>query len=54
MKSWMRFALCLFLSSAALFSQSYKGQGRMTGVVTDQAGKPLEGVKVKLFSLKGK
>jgi tetratricopeptide (TPR) repeat protein len=53
MKSWMRFALCLFLSSAALFSQSYKGQGRMTGVVTDQAGKPLEGVKVKLFSLKG-
>lgn len=33
-------------------SQGYKGQGRAAGLVTDEAGKPLEGVKVKLFSVK--
>lgn len=39
--------------SVPLCAQGYKGQGRITGVVTDQDGKPLPGVKVKLFSLKG-
>ena len=34
-------------------TQSYRGQGRMTGLVLDQDGKPLEGVKVSLFSVKG-
>lgn len=42
--------LLIILSSALLFSQSYRGQGRLIGVVYDQDGKPLEGVKVKLFS----
>lgn len=34
------------------FSQSYRGQGRLTGIVTDESGKPIEGVRVKLFSIK--
>ncbi len=34
-------------------AQSYKGKGRIRGVVTDQNGVPLAGVKVKLVSLKG-
>jgi tetratricopeptide (TPR) repeat protein len=35
------------------YSQGYKGQGRATGLVTDESGKPLEGVTVKLYSVKG-
>jgi len=34
------------------FSQSYRGQGRLTGFVTDEEGKPIEGVRVKLYSVK--
>ncbi len=45
-------AVALF-AAALLFGQGYKGQGRVTGLITDQDGKPLAGVKVKLFSLKG-
>ncbi|MDH7513393.1 MAG: tetratricopeptide repeat protein [Clostridiales bacterium] len=40
-------------ASGFLFGQGYRGQGRISGVVTDQDGNPLAGVKVKLFSLKG-
>ena len=38
--------------SNILLSQAYKGKGKVKGIVTDQEGKPLEGVRVKLFSLK--
>ena len=31
-----------------LFPQDYKGRARIKGIVTDQAGNPIEGVKVKL------
>lgn len=48
-----RLFLLLFLTSALVFSQGYRGQGRLIGVVLDQEGRPLEGVKVKLFSLRG-
>jgi tetratricopeptide (TPR) repeat protein len=41
------------LSSSLVLAQSYRGQGRLKGRVTDEEGNPLEGVKVKLFSLKG-
>jgi len=44
-------ALLLSVFSLAL-AQGYKGQGRAAGLVTDEAGNPLEGVKVKLFSVK--
>jgi len=36
------------------FSQTYKGKGRITGLILDEAGNPIEGVKIKLFSLRGK
>lgn len=45
--------MVLILSSVSLaWAQGYMGQGRVNGIVTDEAGQPLEGVKVKLFSLK--
>jgi tetratricopeptide (TPR) repeat protein len=41
----------LFLSAGALvFGQAYRGKGRLLGLVYDEQGQPLEGVKVKLFS----
>lgn len=45
--------LLFFVLAASGLSQGYKGQGRFSGVVTDKDGKPLEGVKVKLFSVRG-
>jgi tetratricopeptide (TPR) repeat protein len=46
-------AAFLVLAAVLALAQSYRGQGRMTGVVLGPDGKPLEGVKVKLFSVKG-
>src|SRR4030065_611357 len=40
--------ICIFILPA----QDYKGKGRLGGIVYDEAGNPLEGVTVKLFSLK--
>jgi len=34
------------------FSQDYAGKARTGGIVTDQDGNPIDGVKVKLFCLK--
>lgn len=53
MKKTLFLALILFLSTGLVMSQSYKGQGRLRGKVTDEAGNPLAGVKVKLFSIRG-
>jgi len=44
--------LGLFLAGAA-WAQGYKGQGRFSGTVADNQGNPLEGVKVKLFCVRG-
>jgi len=52
-KTALFFLIFFVMSSLFASAQSYRGQGRMTGVVLDQNGKPLEGVKVKLFSVKG-
>lgn len=41
----------IFFSFLAL-SQDYKGKGRIQGIVTDEEGNPLEGVKVKLLCVK--
>lgn len=38
----------LMLSASLAFAQSWRGMGRAAGKVTDEAGKPLEGVTVKL------
>ncbi len=43
--------LVIFLSPAIL-AQGYQGKGKIRGFVYDEAGKPLEKVKVKLFCLK--
>jgi tetratricopeptide (TPR) repeat protein len=53
MKKAGLFLIFISLISVFVFSQSYRGQGRLIGVVYDQDGKPLEGVKVKLFSQRG-
>jgi len=50
-KAALAVLLLLFLAATAL-SQAYKGKGRFSGLVIDNDGKPLEGVKVKLFCLK--
>jgi Flp pilus assembly protein TadD len=42
----------IVLSGLALSAQDYKGKGRLGGLVLDEVGNPLEGVSVKLFSLK--
>ena len=40
--------LILALSATVAMAQSWRGMGRMAGKVTDESGKPLEGVTVKL------
>ena len=45
--------LILVLAASSLLSaQDWKGKGRLGGLILDQSGAPIEGVKVKLFSLK--
>jgi len=47
------FLVCVvFLMSLTLTAQTYKGKGRISGYVFDQDGGPIEGVTVKLFSLR--
>jgi len=42
----------ILLLASLLFSQDWTGKGRQIGYVYDEDGKPLEGVKVKLFFVK--
>jgi len=42
----------LFFTLNFGFSQAYSGKAKIRGFVYDENGKPLEGVKVKLFSIK--
>lgn len=44
--------LMVLIVSLFLGAQDWKGKGRLGGRVLDKAGAPLEGVRVKLFSLK--
>ncbi|MGA2532238.1 MAG: tetratricopeptide repeat protein [Candidatus Aminicenantales bacterium] len=45
--------LCvILLASVFLGAQDYKGKARVMGFITDEQGKPLEGVRVKLFCIK--
>jgi tetratricopeptide (TPR) repeat protein len=52
MKKSLVVAACALLMSGTLVAQDYKGKGRQNGAVFDQDGKPLEGVRVKLFCVK--
>jgi tetratricopeptide (TPR) repeat protein len=52
MKKTLLISAIILLAAGAIFAQSHKGQGRIHGSVTDMAGKPLEGVHVKLYSVR--
>jgi len=52
MKKTALLAGLLMVTSLALIAQDWKGKGRQGGIVLDQSGAPLEGVRVKLFSIK--
>lgn len=54
MKKSFATAVALMLLFYPGFSQSYKGKGRLRGVITDMRGTPVEGVTIKLFSLKAR
>lgn len=49
----MKKATCLVVGAlivaSLVYAQEWKGQGRIPGIVYDEQGKPLEGVKVKVF-----
>lgn len=44
--------LAILAISSFAAAQDWKGKGRLGGLVLDQSGAPIEGVRVKLFSLK--
>ena len=44
----------MFLFVYFIFPQGHRGKGRVRGFFFDKDGNPLEGVRVKLFSLRGK
>ena len=51
MKKSILLLLVLVLSVYSFsLGQGYKGQGKIKGVVTDQVGNPVEGVKIKMYS----
>jgi len=53
MKKTLSWLFVVSLALGSIFAQSYKGKGRLHGTVTDEQGKPLEGVRVVLFSVRG-
>lgn len=52
MKKTVLLCSVILVCAFALAAQDYKGKGRLGGIVTDEAGQPLEGVTVNLFSVK--
>ncbi|MFW6129141.1 MAG: tetratricopeptide repeat protein [Candidatus Aminicenantaceae bacterium] len=51
MKKVMFFLILTFMVTLFVFPQTYKGKARIMGYVYDEQGQPIEGVRVKLFSL---
>lgn len=47
----IRIAFMLLLMAASASAQAWRGQGRVAGKVTDEAGKPIDGVVVKVALL---
>ncbi len=45
--------ILVFLGFSLVYSQGYRGKGRVKGLVTDQDGNPIEEVTVKLYCVKG-
>ncbi len=52
MKKAALLLIIVFLVGISVFSQDYKGKGRIAGNVYDEEGNPIEGVKVKLLFTK--
>jgi len=53
MKKTAIIVLSVALLAGVLSAQAYRGgRGRLTGLVLDQKGQPIEGVTVKLFAVK--
>jgi Tfp pilus assembly protein PilF len=45
--------LCVLAAQTYVYSQGYKGKGKLKGLVSDQEGNPIEGVTVKLYCERG-
>jgi tetratricopeptide (TPR) repeat protein len=52
MKKIAYLLIIYLLVNGLSLAQDYKGKGRVQGIVTDEQGNPVEGVKVKLFSVR--
>ncbi len=52
MKKFVFLLVLSLLMAGFIMAQDYKGKGRVKGSVSDEEGNPIEGVKVKLFSVK--
>ncbi|MFQ5721879.1 MAG: tetratricopeptide repeat protein [Candidatus Aminicenantales bacterium] len=52
MKKLSSLLASLLLISSLVLAQGYRGKGKVIGYVFDEQGNPLEGVKVKLYSLR--
>jgi len=48
MKKFLLITLCALTATSLLPAQEWKGQGRLPGIVLDEQGRPIEGVRVKL------
>lgn len=49
MKKTFLIVLCVLLAATVLSAQEWKGQGRIPGIVVDEQGNPIEGVRVRFF-----
>jgi tetratricopeptide (TPR) repeat protein len=52
MKKLSLLLIFCFVITGLAAAQDYKGKGRVKGIVTDEQGNPLEGVRIKLFSVR--
>jgi tetratricopeptide (TPR) repeat protein len=51
--TFLLLVLVILLVQTSVYSQGYKGKGKVKGLVSDQEGNPLEGVTVKLYCERG-
>jgi tetratricopeptide (TPR) repeat protein len=49
MKKALILAVGVLLAASVLAAQEWKGQGRVPGIVVDDQGNPIEGVRIKFF-----
>ncbi len=52
MKKGLVYSALFIFSFSLLLAQAYRGRGRLIGHVYDEQGNPLEGVEVKLYSIR--